>query len=275
MNAMRSALGANPVEMNRELFDHLSERSLPAEDVTYTDAAVGSVSGVWCTPARLTHNGAVLYLHGGAYVMGSAHAFRHFGGQIASLSGIAAFIPDYRLAPENPFPAAVDDVVAAYRGLAGKFGIGRVAIVGDSAGGGLAMALLQTVKGPACGVLLSPWVDLALTGESLTTKASEDPILTRLALEGAARQYLGRRPSREPKASPIYGPMVALPAIQIHVGSAEILLDDSLRLGAATSTEVHVWDGMPHVFPRLLEFEAAREALSLISSFIRAHLGAL
>jgi acetyl esterase/lipase len=147
-----------------------------------------------------------------------------------------------------------------------------MAIVGDSAGGGLALSCLQTAKGAACGVLLSPWIDLALTGESMASKAVEDPILTRSALEAAAQQYLGRHGLREPRASPLYGPMEDLPDIQVHVGSAEILLDDSLRLGDANRMDLHVWEGMPHVFPRFLEFEAAREAMDLISTFIRANL---
>ena len=272
IKAMRAAIAAHPIAMTREAFDQLTEHGLQAEGVIYTNAMVGDVSGVWCTPARPTSEAAILYLHGGAYVMGSAHAYRHFVGQIASRTGVAAFIPDYRLAPEHPFPAAVEDVSATYRRLAGKFGSERMAIVGDSAGGGLALACLQIAKGAACGVLMSPWIDLALTGESMTSKAAEDPILTKTALEGAARQYLGRHGLREPRASPIYGPMEDLSAIQVHVGSAEILLDDSLRLGAAQQVELHVWDGMPHVFP-VLEFDAAREAMGLISTFVRAHVG--
>jgi monoterpene epsilon-lactone hydrolase len=226
MKARRAAIAANPISMTRELFDQLMEHGPPAEDVKYTNATVGDVSGVWCTPARPTSEAAILYLHGGAYVMGSAHAFRQFVGHISSRTGIAAFIPDYRLAPEHPFPAAVDDVFASYRWLTGRFGTERVAVVGDSAGGGLTLACLQAAKSAACGVLLSPWIDLALTGASLTSKAAEDPILTHAALERAAHQYLRQQGLKEPLASPLYGPLEDIPAIQIHLGTAEILIDD-------------------------------------------------
>ena len=272
MASFRAAIASNRTAMTRAVFDQLMEQGQPAAGVTYADAIVGDVPGVWCRPSQPKETAALLYLHGGAYGMGSARAFRHFVGQIASRTSVAAFIPDYRLAPEHPFPAAVDDVFAAHGWLAGRFGSERVAVAGDSAGGGLAMAVLQEVKDAACGVLLSPWIDLALTGESMTSKAGEDPLLSRAALEGAARQYLGRRDPREPRASPLYGRTDDLPPIQIHVGSAEVLLDDSLRLDPTERMELHIWDGMPHVFPRLLEFGAAREAMELLSAFLRSHV---
>jgi len=206
-------------------------------------------------------------------VLGTARAFRHFAGHLAARSGVATFIADYRLAPEHPFPAAFDDARAAYRGLAAELGGGRIAVVGDSAGGGLALSLLQQEPGAACGVLLSPMTDLALTGASIETRATVDPILTRAALEGGVRQYLGGQDPRDPRASPVYHEKRARPPVQVHVGTAEILLDDALRLGSQSRVEVHVWEGMPHVFPaHIASFDAARAAHDAIARFLRAEL---
>jgi len=194
-------------------------------------------------------------------------------GQIAARASVPAFVADYRLAPEHAFPAALDDARAAYRALATQFGAGRVAVVGDSAGGGLALSLLQQEPGVRCGVLLSPWTDLALTGASIDANAANDPFLTRAGLEAGVRQYLGAHDCRDPRASPLYGPTRETPPIQAHVGTAEILLDDSLRLGSHDRIEVHVWEGMPHVFPSNIGlFEAAQSAHELIAAFLRAEL---
>jgi acetyl esterase/lipase len=215
----------------------------------------------------------MLYLHGGVFAYGSAHAYRNFVGQIAARSGVRAFVADYRLAPEHAFPAALDDARAAYRGLAAQFGAPHVALVGDSAGGGLALSLLREELGAGCGVLLSPWTDLALTGGSIESKAADDPLMKRAALEASARQYLGDHDPRDPRASPLYRRTGGTPPIQVHVGTAEILLDDSLRLGSQDRIEVHAWEGMPHVFPSSIGFfEAAQAAHELIAAFLRAEL---
>jgi acetyl esterase/lipase len=215
----------------------------------------------------------MLYLHGGVFVYGSARAFRHFVGHIVARAGVPAFIADYRLAPEHPFPAAFHDARAAYLGLVADFGARHVALVGDSAGGGLALSLLREEPVARCGVLLSPWTDLALTGESIESKAVDDPVLTRAGLEAGVRQYLGERDRRDPKASPLYGAGRKTPPIQVHVGTAEILLDDSLRLGAYDRIEVHSWEGMPHVFPSSVDlFEAARSAHDFMAAFLLREL---
>ncbi len=219
----------------------------------------------------------MLYLHGGVFAFGSARAFRNMAGQIVARSGVPVFVADYRLAPEHPFPAALDDARAAQRALVAQFGAARVALAGDSAGGGLVLSLLQedlaVGAGARCGVLLSPWTDLALGGASIETKAADDPVLTRAALERGAHHYLGEHDRRDPHASPIYGPSGGTPPIQIHVGTAEILLDDSLRLASRYRVEVHVWEGLPHVFPGSVGlFEAGRTALDLVGAFLRASI---
>lgn len=273
MTALRAGLGATPIAITRASYDRLLEQVPPADMVGYSESSVGGVPGVWCAPTSHRAGVAVLYLHGGVFAYGSAHAYRNFVGQIAARSGVPAFVADYRLAPEHTFPAALDDARAAYRGLTAQFGARHVALVGDSAGGGLALALLREEPGARCGVLLSPWTDLALTGGSLESKAADDPLMTRPALEASARQYLGDHDPRDPHASPLYGPSGATPPIQVHVGTAEILLDDSLRLGSHDRIEVHAWEDMPHVFPSSLGlFEAARSAHDLIAEFLRAEV---
>ncbi|HEV7504193.1 MAG TPA: alpha/beta hydrolase [Thermoanaerobaculia bacterium] len=273
MTALRAGLAANPIAITRASYDRLLEQVPPADTVAYSESSVGGVPGVWCEPASHRAGVAMLYLHGGVFAYGTAHAYRNFVGHIAARSGVPAFVADYRLAPEHTFPAALDDARAAYRGLTSQFGARHVALVGDSAGGGLALSLLREELGARCGVLLSPWTDLALTGGSLESKAADDPLLTRAALEASARQYLGDHDPRDPRASPLYGPTGGTPPIQVHVGTAEILLDDSLRLGSHDRVEVHAWEDMPHVFPSSIGlFEAAQAAHDLIAGFLRAEL---
>jgi monoterpene epsilon-lactone hydrolase len=273
MTSLRATLAAHPIEITRASFDALIEQVPPAPSIDYAESRVGGVPGVWCVPTLHRATGAMLYLHGGVFVYGSARAYRHFIGQIVARTGVPGFIADYRLAPEHPFPAALEDARTAYRALAAQFGAGRVAAVGDSAGGGLTLSLLRDEPSARCGVLLSPWTDLALTGPSIDGKAAEDPLLTRAGLEAGARQYLNDHDRRDPRVSPLYAPAGGTLPIQVHVGTAEILLDDSLRLGSHDGIEVHAWEGMPHVFPSSIGvFEAARAAHDLIAAFLCAEL---
>ncbi|WP_206521664.1 alpha/beta hydrolase, partial [Mesorhizobium sp. M7A.F.Ca.CA.001.05.1.1] len=178
----------------------------------------------------------MLYIHGGGYVLGSAEALANFAGQIAARVGADIFVPDYRLAPEHPFPAAIDDAVAAYRGLVAE-GAERIVVVGDSAGGGLTLALLSILaadktKGlvqPVGAAAMSPWTDLALTGDSIETRAEADPIFTRGVLQSFADMYLQGQDATNPKASPLYAQLRGLPPIRIDVGDDELLLADSIR----------------------------------------------
>jgi epsilon-lactone hydrolase len=273
LKAMRAGLAANPVIPTREWFDGLLEQVAPPDGVSYSEAKVGGVPGVWCIPASQRTGDAMLYLHGGVFVFGSAHAYRKLAGQIAARSGVRAFVADYRRAPEDPFPAAINDARAAYRALTAEFGADHVAIVGDSAGGGLGLSLLREEPSARCGVLLSPWTDLGLTGGTIESKAAEDPLMSRAGLEGAARQYLGDHDREDPAVSPLYASQRSAPAIQVHVGTAEVLLDDSLRLRNQDRVEVHEWEDMTHVFLSSVGFfEAAGAALDLIAKFLRAEL---
>lgn len=190
MVAMRAMIALQPAADlgpdGRAAFDDLMGRTPPADTVTYEPADIGGVPGWWCRVPEATPGAAILYLHGGAYVVGSAQAYRNFVGQIALRAKVDALVPDYGLAPERPFPAGVDDAEAVYKGLVAA-GISRIAIVGDSAGGGLALVTTTRMTAaardglapkPAAAVAMSPWTDLALTGDSMTTRAGHDPLLT-------------------------------------------------------------------------------------------------
>jgi acetyl esterase/lipase len=258
------------------------EKTPAVEGVTYEVSTIAGVAGWWCRPQHPVDDCAIIYFHGGAYVLGSAAAYRNLVGQIAARAKVAIFIADYGLAPEHPFPAAVNEAAAIYRGLAAS-GMSKLVIAGDSAGGGLALALLQsvtsaasdeTVPKPLAAVVMSLWADLALTGESMETRAESDPILTRDALNQAAQLYLGNQDRHDPKASPLYGEVTGLPPVMFHVGEDEILLDDSRRFAnrieaAGGVAQLHIWEGMTHVFPSNVSLQAAKDALDEIGAFLR------
>ncbi len=267
----------------RSPFDEVMEHTPDAGGVTYEKRAAGGVLGTSCKPQGARPGAAILYLHGGAYVLGSANAYRHLAGQIAARAKAAVFIAEYRLAPEHRFPAALDDARAAYRGLV-EGGARRVAIVGDSAGGGLALALLSIVQSeavaPVAAVVMSAWTDLALTGGSLEDRADDDPLLTKAMLSKTAASYLDGHDPRDPLASPLYGALAGRPPIQLHVGTSEVLLEDTRRYAeraraAGVEAVAHVWEGMTHVFPSSVgTLEAAEKALSLMATFLDGRLGA-
>jgi len=206
-------------------------------------------------------------------------------GHIAARVGARAFIPDYRRAPENPFPAATDDVMVCYRALVDQ-GFSRIALSGDSAGGNLALAIASlvignkdamstTLKGVA---VLSPVTDLTLSGASYATRAEADPLFTRLQVSDLVGAYLGAADPKHPLASPLFGRQTGLPPIRIHVGDDEVLLDDSLRyvdraVAAGVDAHVDVWTGMPHGFPASIgKFKAAAKSLDAVGTFLTDRL---
>jgi acetyl esterase/lipase len=205
--------------------------------------------------------------------------------RVAAASGARGLNVDYRLAPEHPFPAAVDDAVAAYRWLLeGGLDPARIVVAGDSAGGGLTVSTLLALRDagdplPAGGVCISPWTDLACTGESITSRAEHDPMVQGPGLLDMAAAYLAGHDPRAPLASPLYAELHDLPPLLIHVGSAETLLDDATRLAdrardAGTAVELDVWDDMVHVWhafaPLLPE---ADEAIGRIGAWVRGRMG--
>ena len=272
----------------RAMFDQIMEQTPEAAGVTYENGVAGGVPGIWCRPKSAHPGNVILYLHGGAYVMGSVGAYRKFVGQIAARTNTTVFAADYRLAPEHVFPAAVDDAQAAYRGLVEQ-GDQRIIVAGDSAGGGLALVLLSLAQAnsaagnglaPSAGIILSPWTDLAVTGQSVQNRADEELFLTRDVLDASRKLYLRTRDATDPLASPLYGKLKGLPPIQLHVGTSEILLDDSLRYAVSARAQgvdatAHVWEGMAHVFPASVgTFDAADQALSIMAQFMHDKLHA-
>ncbi|CDN57922.1 Putative acetyl-hydrolase (plasmid) [Neorhizobium galegae bv. officinalis bv. officinalis str. HAMBI 1141] len=290
--AMRQAASAHKGDAlgpeARPMFDAMFAATPAAADVRVEAATVGGIAGFWVRPANARPSARILYLHGGGYVLGSAQALAHFAGQIAVRVGADAFVPDYRLAPEHPFPAAIDDAVAAYRGLVAE-GEEGIAVVGDSAGGGLTLTLLSILAAdktggmvqPVGAAVMSPWTDLALTGDSFETRAEADPIFTRGVLQGFSDMYLQGEDATQPKASPLYAPLAGLPPVRIDVGDNEVLLSDSIRYteqaqAAGVEVTLAVWEGMPHVFQSSLgQFLAAEQSLNAIGDFLRQRLEAL
>jgi acetyl esterase/lipase len=269
----------------RNPFNSYMERVEAPEGVIFEVDTIGGISGWWAKPAQAWKDAAILHMHGGWFNWGTAHAYRNFVGHIALSAGVDTFIPDYRLAPEHPFPAAVRDAEACYRGLIEKR-ITKIALTGDSAGGNLALVLLSTTSAqasqgsiaPVCAVALSPVTDLALSSESFETRAEMDPFFTKLQASGLVRSYLGDTDPRNPLASPVYGDLGGLPPIRVHVGDDEVLLDDSRRyveraVAAGVDAKLHVWMGMPHGFINDVgRFRAAKQALSGIGAFLTERL---
>jgi len=266
-------------------FNGIMERVPVPASVTFQADTLGGISGWWARPALARKGPAIIHVHGGWFTWGTAQAYRNFVGHIALSAGTDAFIPDYRLAPEHPFPAAVRDLEACYRGLVDR-GITKVALTGDSAGGNLALVLLSIASAeasrnavaPVGAVVFSPITDLALTGESYDTRAEADPFFTRSQAAGLVRSYLGEADPKNPLASPLYGDLTGLPPIRIHVGDDEVLLDDSRRyaeraVAAGVEAKLDIWMGMPHGFvTNVGGFNAAREAFTAVGAFLTERL---
>ena len=230
-----------------------------ARDVTVEPVSANGVRAEWTSTPQDNRDAALLYVHGGGYVIGSLDSHRHLVSEAGRAAKAWALALDYRLAPEHPFPAAVEDAVSGYRYLLSR-GIqpGRIAIAGDSAGGGLVVAAMLAIRDqglsqPACGWCISPWVDMEGIGESMSTKAEADPTVQRAGLLEMAGLYLGGVDPRSPLAAPIYADLKGLTPLLIQVGAAETLLDDAIRLakvaGAAdVRVDLQVWPEMVHVW---------------------------
>ncbi|HKC06879.1 MAG TPA: alpha/beta hydrolase [Methylomirabilota bacterium] len=242
-----------------------------------------AVPAEWLRPPSAEPGRVVLYLHGGGYVIGSPRSHRHLAAAIAGAAGASALLLDYRLAPEHPYPAAVEDATAAYRWLLDQaIAPERIVIAGDSAGGGLAVATLLALREaqvplPAGGVCISPWVDLTCGGASYATKAEADPIVKRAGVEQMAQAYLGATSPRDPLASPLFAELRGLPPLLIQVGTDEVLLDDAVQLaarakaaGVDTTLETH--ERMIHVWHWFLPMlDEAQTAVDTIGRFVRSH----
>ncbi len=264
----------------REAGEHAEDMTSEPEGVRFEDAP--AVRGLWATPQHWDGELAIMYLYGGGYVISSPHSRRKLAGHLANASGARALVPRYHLAPERPFPAAVDDAVADYRWLLGEGGRSeRTVMAGDSSAGGLAVATMLKLRQvgedlPAGGVLISPWVDLACTGETLEENAAVDLTATQASLLRMAGQYLHGADPRTPLASPLYADLSGLPPLLIVVGGDETLLDDSVRLArsagmAGVDVTLYIGAGMQHIFPIYCgAIPEADAAVAMIGEWIRS-----
>lgn len=264
----------------RGVYDTFVSGSPLVDGVTFDPVDEEGVRGWWVRPKGAEAGQAILFLHGGGYVQGTAAAYRGFVSQIAGRAGIAALAIDYPLAPEATLPAAPNAALAAWDWLVGQ-GYERIAVVGDSAGGGLSLVILASLArraggpAPVAGVVFSPWTDLTLSGPSMNDPAVEDPLIGREYLRDCARQYAGALDVRDPRASPLFGDLRGLPSLLIQVGTDERLLDDATRY-AARATEagvpvrLEVWDGLHHVFQLdVAHLDSSRRALDQAAAFLR------
>ncbi len=280
MKAMAGKVGASVPEM-RAAMDEMA--SPPEPDVRWEPLSANGVAAEWVTAPGADATRAVLYLHGGGYLMGSLNTHRDLMGRISRAANARVLGLDYRLAPEHPFPAAVEDGVAGYRFLLNQgLAPARLAIAGDSAGGGLTLATLVAARDaglplPAAAVCLSPWVDLEGTGESMKTRLHVDPIASPQGTSLLAQAYLGNRSLRTPLASPLYADLKGLPPLLIQVGDHEVLLDDSTRIAeraraAGVKVKLEVWPEMVHVWQLFAGIlPEGQQAVDGIGSFLREY----
>jgi epsilon-lactone hydrolase len=267
------------LEESRIYFDQRGQEFPLPDGVSITSAEVGGLQAEWIRSANAREDLVILYLHGGGYLIGSLASHRHITAAISQAAGASVLALNYRLAPEHPFPAAIDDAVAAYEWLLQQ-GVNprQLVIAGDSAGGGLTVATLLTLRDkgialPAAGVCISPWTDLTNSSESYARVA--DPMLTKAELDMFAQGYLQGQDAKNPLASPVFADLQGLPPLLIQVGTQEHLYDDSLLLdanakAAGVDTTLEVWDEMIHVWhyfhPMLKE---GRDAINRIGEFVK------
>jgi monoterpene epsilon-lactone hydrolase len=276
-------LGGDVAEQ-RVIFEEMMAAIPVPADVTTSSGSLGGIPVVNVEAAGADHASVIFYLHGGAYAIGTAASSVGLASDLARRAGARLVTVDYRLAPEHPHPAAIDDAVAAYRGLLDSgVAASAIAIAGESAGAGLAAATLVALKHvglpqPSGAVLMSPWADLTLSGESISGKAAADPALTPQGLRRRAVDYVAAGDRRAELVSPIFADLTGLPPLLIQAGSHEILLDDATRLAARAAAadvavRLEVTPGVPHVFQGFAAMlDEGDAALTSAGEFLRAHL---
>ena len=288
IEAIRSApdLHGAPIEQRRAAMEAVTAMFPVPDDVTREPVDAGGIPAEWIAAPSTDAERVIYYLHGGGYALGSINSHREMISRLSRASGARALAIDYRLSPENPFPAAIEDATTAYRWLLST-GVdpARIVIAGDSAGGGLTVATLVSLRDagdplPAAAVCLSPWVDMEALGESMTTKAEADPSIRREDVLEGAQAYLNGADPRTPLAAPLYADLTGLPPLLIQVGTAEVLLDDSTRLAerartAGVDVTMEPWDDMIHVWQLVAAIlPEGQQAIDRIGEFVREHVGA-
>jgi epsilon-lactone hydrolase len=278
--ALADAGAKTPQEM-RPVLERLFKDFPSAGQAKCEPVSAGGVKAEWITAPNAAADRAILYLHGGGYIMGSINTHRELIARLSKAAQARVLALDYRLAPEHPFPAPVEDATAAYRWmLAQGLKPSRIAVAGDSAGGGLTVAALVAFRDarlpmPAAGIPISPWVDLEAVGESMKTRASQDPGVRPEMIRDIASVYLAGQNPRSPLAAPLYADLHGLPPLLIHVGDAEALLDDSRRLAdraqaAGVDVTLEVWPEMPHVWHLFAHYlPEGQQAIDRVGEFVR------
>ena len=273
-----------PMATIRKEWDEVFSDVVPTVGAKSQPVDVGGIKAEWITAPEAQQDRVVLYLHGGGYVFGSINSHRDVCERLSRAAKARVLAIEYRLAPEHPFPAGIDDAVAAYRwllkqGLSAK----RIAIAGDSAGGGLSVSTLLALKQagdplPACATLMSPWVDHELTGDSMTSKGAEDPMIKKPMVAVMSATYIPSGDLSNPLISPLNADLTGLPPLMIHVGTREVLLDDSVRLAArakkaGVEVELKAWEGHVHVFQIFASgVKDGETSLQELGAFIRKHI---
>jgi monoterpene epsilon-lactone hydrolase len=283
-DAKDALLSDEPMEVRRRRFDAAARRAVRVQKcITLTTVSAHGVPADWIEPDEVETGRAILYLHGGAYTIGSPTTHRGLAGRIACSGRARVLLIDYRLAPEHPFPAALDDALASYKWLIEKgYAPEHIGIGGDSAGGGLTLATSLALRDrqeklPAALFLLSPWTDLTFSSESIHARADRDPLLKINGEDWLIGAYTGKQPATHPYISPLFADHRGLPPTFIQVGSEEILYDDAARLevklnAAGVKNQFEVWDGMWHVFQGFAPYvPEAQVAIDRIGAFINQH----
>ena len=277
---------ALPAEVRRRRMDRVIGTVRVSRGTRVQPVTAGGVPAEWILPAGIDTDAVLLYLHGGGYASGSFITHRVVAERVAQLARVRALLPAYRLAPEDRFPAAVDDAMAVYRWLIQEYGAepSRLVVAGDSACGGLTIALAVSARDaglplPAALACISPWTDLAGTGESMRTKAGIDPCFTPEGIHLQAREYLGDADPTDALASPLYADLRALPPLMVQVGEDELLLDDARRLverarAAGVDATLEVWPGLWHIFVIQGTYPESREAMQRLGHFLLRHVQA-
>jgi acetyl esterase/lipase len=288
IEAVRAFLLARPrpdgISERRKRLDDLGTRYKIASDVHIESVEANGVKAEWSSTPHADSACAILFLHGGGYLSGSLDSHRPLATEIGRVCKARTLALGYRLAPEHPFPAALEDALAGYRFLL-SCGIQprHIAVAGDSAGGGLTVALMVSAHDdglpqPACGWCISPWVDLECLGESMNSKAEVDPLIQKPYLKELAGAYLNGAHPRSARAAPLYANLKGLSPLLIQVGSAETLLDDAVRLanvaGAAdVAVTLEIWPDMIHAWPLFhQQLTAGRQAIARAGTFIRSRM---
>ncbi|MEM9041926.1 MAG: alpha/beta hydrolase [Actinomycetota bacterium] len=269
-----------PIEKRRELMERIDKAPRPRK-VDYVDTTVGGVPSIVATPTGVPVEREVMYIHGGGYVVGSPKSHIAMCARLARLARARTTVIDYRLAPEHPYPAAIDDCLSAYRSIIADTDPSLVTIAGDSAGGGATLATLCALRDadvplPGAGYVISPWTDLTASGETVQTRAASDPLIDAGWLSDIATQYAVDVPLDHPAVSPLFADLSGLPPLLVQTASEEVLLSDSTRLverarDAGVSVDFDVRDGMWHVYQIFAGMvPEADDALIEAAAFIRA-----